>query len=129
MVADDQVDAKTIQRAFRDIQATYPPQSVANGVEALQFLRDEKNLKPRLIILDLNLPGMNGIDFLRIANDDDALKTIPVIILTSSDEMRHRLDSFQPNVAGYLTKPTRYSDLLATIKIITAYWGLSELPA
>jgi len=76
----------TVKRAFKEIKVTNPLVVAANGEEALAYLRDEKNKKPGIILLDLNMPKMNGIEFLEVAKKDEALKSIPVIVLTTSKE-------------------------------------------
>ena len=101
---------------------------VGNGEEALDYLRDPTTEKPGIILLDLNMPKMNGIDFLKIAKQDPALKRIPVIVLTTSKDERDRVDSFNLGVAGYMLKPVDYIQFVEVVKAIDLYWTLSELP-
>jgi CheY-like chemotaxis protein len=94
----------------------------------LEYLRDEKNEKPCIILLDLNMPRMNGIEFLKIAKQDELLKMIPVVILTTSKEDRDKVESFKLSIAGYMIKPVDYQQFVEVIKTINIYWTLSELP-
>jgi len=128
LVEDDRVDAMTVKRALKDINACNPLRVVGNGEEALDFLRDETNPRPGIILLDLNMPRMNGIEFLKIAKQDDQLKQIPVIVLTTSREERDRLESFNLSVAGYMIKPVDYLQFVDVMRAINLYWTLSELP-
>ena len=83
---------------------------------------------PGIILLDINMPKMNGIEFLKIMKEDDTFKLIPVVILTTSKEEQDRLDTFGFGVAGYMIKPVNYLKFVEVIKTIKLYWTLSELP-
>ena len=85
-----------------------------------------KNERP--ILLDLNMPRMNGIEFLRIVKADPALRRIPVVVLTTSREEEDKLNSFDLSVAGYMLKPVDYQKFVEVVKTIDLYWTLSELP-
>lgn len=128
LVEDDQVDAMTVKRALKDINVTNRLDITSNGEEALAFLRNLENEKPGIILLDLNMPKMNGIEFLQIAKHDDALKKIPVVVLTTSKEEQDKVDSFNLGVAGYMIKPVDYLQFVEVIRTIDLYWTLSELP-
>jgi CheY-like chemotaxis protein len=128
LVEDDQVDAMTVKRALKDINITNRLDIVNDGEEALTFLRDPENEKPGIILLDLNMPKMNGIEFLQIAKKDDSLKKIPVVVLTTSKEDQDKVDSFNLGVAGYMIKPVDYQKFVQVVKTIDLYWTLSELP-
>jgi CheY-like chemotaxis protein len=128
LVEDDMIDAMTVKRALRELNVINPVVSVENGEEALEYLRDEKNEFPGIILLDLNMPRMNGIEFLKISKNDDDLKHIPVIVLTTSLEEMDRVDTFNLGVAGYMVKPVDYKQFVEVIKAIKLYWSLSELP-
>jgi CheY-like chemotaxis protein len=128
LVEDDSIDAMTVQRAFRDLKVTNPLKRTTNGEEALTYLRDPANDKPCLILLDLNMPRMNGIEFLGVAKVDSSLKEIPVIVLTTSSEERDIVESYRLSVAGYIIKPVDYMKFLDVIRTIQAYWSLSQFP-
>ncbi len=128
LVEDDQVDAMTVNRALKDIKITNKLIRTENGEEALEFLRNESNLKPCIILLDLNMPRMNGIEFLKAAKNDANLKMIPVIVLTTSHEEWDRIQSFNLGAAGYMVKPVDYKQFVEVVRVIDLYWTLSELP-
>ena len=128
LVEDDYVDAETVKRALKDIKVTNSLHLAGNGEEALDFLRNRKNGKPCIILLDLNLPKMNGIEFLEIAKKDEYLKRIPVVVLTTSMDEQDIVDSFNFSVAGYMIKPVDYLQFVETIRTLDVYWTLSELP-
>jgi CheY-like chemotaxis protein len=128
LVEDDMIDAMTVKRALKELNVINPVDTVENGEEALAYLRNDQNELPGIILLDLNMPRMNGIEFLGIAKKDDNFKHIPVIILTTSLEEIDRIDTFSLGVAGYMVKPVDYKQFVEVIKAIKLYWSLSELP-
>ena len=128
LVEDDIVDAMTVKRALNDIKVTNILNTVGNGEEALAFLRNPNNEHPGIILLDLNMPKMNGIEFLKVIKNDDSLKRIPVIVLTTSQEEQDKIESFDLGVAGYMIKPVDYLQFVETMRTIDLYWTLSELP-
>ena len=128
LVEDDQVDAMTVKRALKDIKVTNRLNIVHDGEKALTFLKNSENEKPGIILLDLNMPRMNGIEFLKIAKKDESLKKIPVVVLTTSKEDQDKVDSFNLGVAGYMIKPVDYRKFVEVVKTIDMYWTLSELP-
>jgi len=128
LVEDDRIDAMTVQRALKDIKVLNEVIIRENGEEALEFLRDGTNQNPAIILLDLNMPKMNGIEFLEAAKTDDAIKRIPVIVLTTSHGEWDRVKSFNLGVAGYMVKPVDYLQFVEVIRVIDLYWTLSELP-
>ena len=128
LVEDDRVDAMTVRRALKDINVTNRLDIVGDGEEALAFLRDPENEEPCIILLDLNMPRMNGIEFLRVIKRDETLKRIPVVVLTTSGEGQDKVDSFDLGVAGYMIKPVDYGQFVEVVKAIDLYWTLSELP-
>ena len=128
LVEDDRVDAMTLGRALKDLKVANQLVHTSNGEEALDYLQDETNENPCVIILDLNMPKMNGMEFLKIAKADDTLRRIPVIVLTTSKDEWDRFQSFDLSVAGYIVKPADYKSFLEAIRTIHLYWTLSELP-
>ena len=129
LVEDDKVDAMTVKRALRDLNVTNQLDVVGNGEEALAYLKNGENKEPCIILLDLNMPKMNGIEFLKIIKNMDSFKMIPVIVLTTSKNEQDRIESFRLSVAGYMIKPVDYLQFVETVKMIEMYWTLSELPA
>lgn len=128
LVEDDAIDRMTVERALKEIRVTNRLDMVGNGEEALEFLRDSGREKPGIILLDLNMPRMNGIEFLKVVKDDEELRRIPVIVLTTSKDEQDRVDSFNLGVAGYMVKPVDYMQFVEVVKAIDLYWTLSELP-
>ncbi len=128
LVEDDSIDAMTVQRAFRDLKVANPLKRTVNGEDALAYLRNPANDKPCVILLDLNMPKMNGTEFLGVAKLDSSLREIPVIVLTTSSEERDIVESFRQSVAGYIIKPVDYGKFLDVIRAIQAYWSLSVFP-
>lgn len=128
LVEDDLLDVMTLKRGLRDIHAHNPLYVSNDGEEALAFLHDPTQPTPALILLDLNMPRMNGIEFLKILKTDPTWRTIPVVVLTTSQEEQDRLDSFELSAAGYIVKPLEYPDFVQKLLIIYQYWRLSELP-
>jgi CheY-like chemotaxis protein len=129
LVEDDDVDVMNVRRAFAKNHITNPLTVVGDGIEALKMLRgDDLPKGRRIVLLDLNLPRMNGIEFLRELRKDPALASTPVVVLTTSQDESDRIEAYQLNVAGYLLKPvtfTAFSDLMAALN---KYWALVELP-
>ena len=128
LVEDDRVDAMTVRRALKELNVCNPLFEVGNGEEALAFLRDLQNPRPSIILLDLNMPKMNGIEFLQVAKNDPVIKQIPVVVLTTSKADQDRIDTYNMSVAGYMVKPVDYMKFVETIKTIRMYWTLCELP-
>jgi CheY-like chemotaxis protein len=128
LVEDDNLDAMTVERALKDVGVTDKLVRTANGEEALQYLKSESDKKPYVILLDLNMPKMDGIEFLEIAKKDEDLKKIPVVVLTTSKEKQDIAESFRHNAAGYMVKPADYKQFVEAIRTINRYWTLSELP-
>ena len=128
LVEDDHVDAITVRRALRDLNVPNDIVHQLDGEDALEYLRSSDNKRPCVILLDLNMPRMNGIDFLKIIKNDDELKKIPVIVMTTSKDERDKMESFEFSVAGYIIKSTDYKKFVESLKILNLYWTLSELP-
>ncbi|MBF0620448.1 MAG: response regulator [Magnetococcales bacterium] len=128
LVEDDQVDAMTVKRSLKKVHVTNNVERAKNGEEALAWLRNPDNERPCIVLLDINMPRMNGIEFLEVVKQDNALKTIPVIILTTSKDEMDRVKSFNLGVAGYMVKPVDYVQFVDVIQTINMYWTLSELP-
>lgn len=134
LVEDDEVDVMNVKRAFLKHAITNPLYVASNGVEALQMLQ-EKNGKPpavpigrRLILLDLNMPKMGGIEFLQALRADPKLQLTPVVVLTTSNQDRDRVEAYKLNVAGYLLKPVTFKEFAELMVTLNLYWTLSELP-
>lgn len=128
LVEDDSVDAMTVKRAFKDLKIANQMVHTLNGEEALKYLKNHENKKPCIILLDLNMPRMNGIEFMQVAKADDKLKEIPIVVLTTSQENRDKAESFRLGVAGYMLKRIDYKEFVEMIRVVCHYWTLSEFP-
>lgn len=128
LVEDDLVDVMTVKRALEEIHVTNPVLNRENGEEALKFLRAPDSERPCIILLDLNMPIMNGIEFLRVLKQDALLKRIPVVVLTTSEEQQDKVNSFDLGVAGYMAKPVDYGQFVEVMRTLNAYWTISEIP-
>jgi CheY-like chemotaxis protein len=135
MVEDDVVDVRNMQRAFAAQGLPHSLFVVTDGEQALSFLNHTGRFedpsrapRPALILLDLNLPVMGGIEFLRVLKCDPRLRSIPVIVLSSSNQDSDVAVAYDLSVAGYFTKPPHPRKLTDTIAIIESYWSQCELP-
>lgn len=129
LVDDDDVDVKTVRKAFEKGRVTNPLYVASDGIEALAMLRDgQVPRERRLILLDLNMPRLNGIEFLRELRKDPALKGIPVVVLTTSNAENDRVDAYDLNVAGYLLKPVTFMSFVELMSALNRYWTLVEFP-
>ncbi len=128
LIEDDKVDAMTVKRAMEEIGVIESFVHLSNGEEALDYLQSEVNEKPCLILLDLNMPRMNGIEFLEKAREDPAIRNIPVVVLTTSREDCDIVKTFKKSVAGYLVKPVDYDQFVEQMRVISECWALSRPP-
>ena len=129
LVDDDEVDVMNVRRAFQKAHITNPLFVAHDGVEALELLRrNEFPCDRRLVLLDLNMPRMNGIEFLRALRGDPALHATPVVVLTTSDDERDKVDAYDLNVAGYLLKPVTFGSFVEIMVALNKYWTLVEMP-
>jgi CheY-like chemotaxis protein len=128
LVDDDDVDAIITQRALNELKVTNELIRKVDGEDALTYLKDEHNPRPCVILLDLNMPRINGFEFLKIAKADENLKKIPVVVLTTSDVDQNIVDSFNLGVAGYIVKPVDYKQFVEAMRTVDMYWTLCLLP-
>lgn len=132
LIEDDDGDAKAVIRAFDKAKVANPIIRAHDGQEALEALRGENGHKtppkPYILLLDLNMPRMDGIQFLQEIRQDPELKKSIVFILTTSKSDRDKAEAYDLNVAGYIVKETAGQDFLKLIHMIDNYWRLVELP-
>jgi len=132
LVEDDEVDIMNVQRAFSRSQIDNPLYIANNGLDALDMLRGtDSTAVPehrRLVLLDINMPKMNGLEFLQELRQDEALKSTPVVVLTTSDADQDRLEAYRLNVAGYILKPVAFATFAAVMAALNEYWALCEIP-
>lgn len=123
LIEDDRIEVLKLKRAIAEDFDNYKLNIATNGNQAFTIL--EKNI-PDIIILDLNMPNTNGIDFLSLVKSNINLKHIPVIILTTSNNNRDIYSCYKLGIAGYMIKPLRFEEYEKKIKIIMNYWSLNE---
>lgn len=132
LVEDDEVDVMNVKRAFKKNNITNPLFICNNGVEALQFLRGESEIPlieiPKIILLDINMPKMGGIEFLGEIRKDEHLKNMSVFIMTTSNEDKDKVDAYNLNVAGYILKPLSMERFIEAVSTLNNYWKLCEFP-
>jgi len=133
LVEDEPADANLVRAALKAGKVYCTLHHVEDGVEALAFLRREGQYSeahvPDLILLDLNMPRMNGREFLAAAKADAMLDSIPVVVLTTSDVERDVVTSYKLGAAGYITKPVDMEQFIEAIRQVGNYWFvLARLP-
>jgi CheY-like chemotaxis protein len=128
LVEDDSVDVMMVKRALKDLNITNLLVHTPNGKEAFEYLTGEGNERPCIILLDLNMPKMNGVELLKIIKADDVFKKIPVVVLTTSRDKEDKFETFELGAAGYIIKPADYKKFVEAMRTIDIYWTLSELP-
>jgi CheY-like chemotaxis protein len=132
LVEDDDVDAEEMLRSFDRLAISNPITVVPDGYAALNILRGEEGYerlpRPYIILLDLNTPRMNGLEFLRVIRNDDELRQSVVFVLTTSDNEADMEAAYASNVAGYFLKARTGEAFLDLPKMMTNYWRLVEFP-
>ncbi|WP_426064681.1 response regulator [Flavobacterium sp. DSP2-3-1] len=127
LVEDDEVDVMNVKRAFSKNKIMNPLFVAGNGVEALEMLDDKIIPLPKIIILDINMPKMNGIEFLKIIRENEKLKNISVFVLTTSNEDSDKINAYNLNVAGYILKPLSFEKFLTSVATLKNFWQLCEM--
>lgn len=129
LVEDDEVDIMNVKRAFKKNNISNPLVIAHNGLEALEVLRSTSDgPKPKIVLLDLNMPKMGGIEFLKEIRQDPELATLSVFVMTTSNEDGDKIDAFNLNVAGYILKPLSMDRFIAAVSTLNSYWTLCEYP-
>ena len=129
LVEDDDVDVMAIRRVFRDLGITNRLEVACDGADALALLREPRRLqRPDVVLLDLNLPRMSGLEFLAAVRDDDDLKPLIVFVLTTSATDEDKCSAYDKNVAGYIVKSEVSAGMLSIVHMLRRYWKIVELP-
>jgi CheY-like chemotaxis protein len=126
LIEDDMIEVMKLNRAILSLELSHKIIEANNGEEALKLLKEKDNI-PDIILLDLNMPKINGIEFLSILKKHDTLKYVPTIILTTSSNQRDLLACYEIGVAGYILKPLKYEEYVSKIEKLLAYWSINEL--
>ncbi|WP_378951500.1 response regulator [Pelosinus sp. sgz500959] len=130
LVEDDDIDILNVKRSLRKLNLLNPIHVAHDGLEALYLLRGTETTppipSPTLILLDINMPRMNGLEFLREIRSDQQLHHLSVVVLTTSDEERDIVEAYQFHVAGYILKPVLPEKFFEVMVAIEKYWKLCE---
>lgn len=127
LIEDDEIERLKFVRVLKKNSYPYKLTEAKNGEEALDIL--EKQDAPDIILLDLNMPKMNGLEFLKILKSNPKLKYVPIIILSTSNNHRDLKQCYEEGIAGYIVKPLKYEDYVDKIKALVEYWSKNELIA
>jgi len=126
LIEDDAIEVMKLKRTISSLALRHEIIEANNGEDALKILEQKANL-PNIILLDLNMPKINGIEFLSILKEDAALKHIPTIILTTSNNQKDLLECYKIGIAGYILKPLKYDEYVSKIEKLLSYWSINEL--
>ncbi|MAM19427.1 MAG: response regulator [Christiangramia sp.] len=126
LIEDDFIEVMKLKRAISSLSLNHNLLEAKNGEEALEVLQNTANL-PDIILLDLHMPKMNGIEFLEILKADEQLRQVPAIILTTSSNRKDLLECYRTGIAGYVIKPLKYDDYVEKIGAVLKYWTVNEL--
>ncbi len=124
LVEDDEIEKLKFDRALKKLKLNHTVSKASNGEEALQKCKESL---PNLILLDLNMPKMNGFEFLSILKSDENLKFVPTVVFTTSNNHHDMISAYKIGIAGYVVKPLRYEDYVNQIDKIIDYWSMNEL--
>lgn len=127
LLEDNEIEIQKVNRAFSKLGFSNTIISKKNGKEGLDWLGKNLDNLPGLILLDLNMPIMNGLEFLKQVKAHEVLKKVPVIIMTTSKQLSDKVQSFENHAAGYMVKPVRYSEFVEMLSTIQHYWTTSEI--
>ncbi|MFT5846623.1 response regulator [Psychroserpens sp.] len=126
LIEDDTIEIMKLNRAMSSLNLKHQIFEANNGEDALQVLQ-KKKIIPDIILLDLNMPKVSGIEFLTVLKNDDTLKYIPTIILTTSNNQKDLLECYKIGIAGYVLKPLKYEEYVSKIETLLSYWSINAL--
>jgi CheY-like chemotaxis protein len=126
LIEDNLIEIMKMKRTISLLKLDHTMHEAKNGEEALKILEDKSKF-PDIILLDLNMPKMSGIEFLTIIKDSDEFKHIPIIILTTSDNQKDLFECYKIGISGYILKPLKYDDYVKKIEAVLGYWSINEL--
>ncbi len=130
VVDDDEIDRMSIKRSFKKNDIKNPVFWATNGLEALELLRDPSTIpQPRIVLLDINMPKMNGLEFLEEIRRDEELKKLTAFVFTTSRHERDIMKAHSSQVAGYLVKPVSANDVREAVRTLKQLWEISEFPS
>ncbi len=128
LVEDDDIDAKIVERAFNKLRIVNPIVRAKDGIIALELLRNGTVARPYVILLDLNMPRMGGLEVLEELRNDDLLKDSLVFVLTTSKDDEDKIAAYSKNIAGYILKEKLQNNFDDLVQLLDHYWRIVELP-
>lgn len=131
LVDDDDVEAEMVSRSLTKARIANNLVRAKDGLEALEILRGETGgvlTRPLLVLLDLNMPRMNGLEFLQTVRADEELKNLIVFVLTTSNDEKDRAAAYDSNVSGYILKENAGADFVELVNMLEMFWNLVEFP-
>ena len=131
LVEDDNIDAKAFLRAMQKLKISNPVTVARDGVEGWELLKGEGGQKiprPNLVILDINMPRMNGLELLRKIREDAELRNLIVFVLTTSNDDQDKFEAYDLNVAGYMLKSDLGGSFMGAVGLVDQYWRVVEFP-
>jgi CheY-like chemotaxis protein len=129
LVEDDEVDIMNVKRAFNKNKLSNPIHIARNGLEALELLTNAKiSPHPKVVLLDINMPKMGGIEFLTEIRKNPDLKHLSVFVMTTSNQDSDVIAAYNLNVAGYILKPISFESFIEAVGVLNLYWKLCLLP-
>jgi CheY-like chemotaxis protein len=128
LVEDDDVDAMGISRALKKLRMANPFHRARDGIEGLEMLRSHKIKSPHVILLDLNMPRMNGLEMLDELRKDEEFSDSVVFVLTTSKDDNDVVAAYNKHIAGYIVKSNLDTDFTELLQLLDHYWRIVELP-
>ena len=126
LVEDNIIEILKLKRAIENLGMNHEVLEAENGEVALDSIKQEK-INPDIVLLDLNMPKMNGLEFLAIVRNDESMRHLPIIILSTSNNNRDLIEAYKLGVSGYILKPLKYDDYVKKIEYTLQYWSNNEL--
>ena len=126
LIEDNIIEIMKMKRTISLLELEHTIHEAKNGEEALNILEDKSKF-PDIILLDLNMPKMSGVEFLTILKESEEFKHIPTIILTTSDNQKDLIECYKIGISGYILKPLKYDDYVKKIEATLCYWSINEL--
>ena len=126
LIEDNLIEIMKMKRTISLLKLEHTMHEAKNGEEALEILEDKSKF-PDIILLDLNMPKMSGIEFLTIIKESEEFRHIPIVILTTSDNQKDLLECYRIGISGYVLKPLKYDDYVKKIEVVLNYWSMNEI--
>jgi len=132
LAEDDRIDAKAFLRAMETVRISNPVTVVKDGVEAWETLTGSNGKKPfprpNIVVMDINMPRMSGIELLRKIRADESLRDLVVFVLTTSNDDQDKFEAYNLNVAGYMLKSDLANGFVQAVEMMDKFWRVVELP-